>query len=476
MKKILYTIAMLLVLTACNDFLDIKPKGFAIPSKTEDYEKLLADIYFTASVEPLYLTDDVKLIDKTSSASYYVFINQSDAIKNIYSFQGGQLYPNGSKDYLWNDAYSRIFTYNTVINGVKEAKDGSEMQRNRIKSEALIGRALEYFYLVNVYGAQFDSASASSDYGVPYITEGDINYVYERASVQNVYENILADIDEAMPNLASAVSFSTHPTVAAGQGLKAKVLLQMGNYSEALKCANASLSAKSDLLNLNEWEKREGVTWGRVHYKGDPSHRLPDVDHPESVYFRIADGYLRGCAMAGETLRQTFKEDLPATAKDLRKEYYFSEDMANLGSTPTYFPGECAYVHYVDENGGVTTPEVLLIAAECEARVGSYQKAVALINTLRDNRIENNVALLASNKDDALALVLRERRRELSMKGLYRYMDLKRLNKEPAFAVTVSHSADGQTWTLAPNDLKWIFPVNQEILDFRPELPQYQRN
>lgn len=466
---------MLLVLTSCNDFLDIKPKGFAIPSKTSDYEKLLADIYYTAAVEPLYLTDDVKLLNKDASASYYVYINKGDNIRNLFSFQPGQIYLNGSKDYFWNRSYSNIFTYNIVINDVMTSTGGSDAQKLRIKSEALIARALEYFQLVNVYGAQYDSATAANDYGVPFLEKGDINAVYERASVQTIYDNILADIDEAMPNLATVTSFSTHPTVAAAQGLKARVLLQMGNYTEALKCANEAMAADCELLNLNEWEMTEGTTWGRVHLKGDAGHRLPDIDHPEILYFRLCQGYMRGSVMASETLRKTFRDDLPEGARDLRKEFYYSEDGVDLGGTPQVFVGDCAYVLYADECVGVTLPETILIAAECEAREGSPATAMSLVNKLRDSRIEGNVALTATDKKDALDKVLRERRRELAMKGIYRYLDLKRLNREADRAVTVTHSADGETWTLAPNDPKWIFPINQEILDYQPGMPQYQR-
>ena len=51
----------------------------------------------------------------------------------------------------------------------------------------------------------------------------------------------------------------------------------------------------------------------------------------------------------------------------------------------------------------------------------------------------------------------------------------KRNAGENEFLKTVTHTVDGETYTLAPGDLKWIFPVNQEILDFQPDMPQYDR-
>ena len=47
----------------------------------------------------------------------------------------------------------------------------------------------------------------------------------------------------------------------------------------------------------------------------------------------------------------------------------------------------------------------MLIAAECEARVGSKDNAMSYVNKLRDNRIKNNVALTATDKDEALRIV-----------------------------------------------------------------------
>ena len=458
----------------CSDFLNNKPKGMTIPSQCEDYEKMLANLTRMSDVTPLFLTDDIKLLGKDGSAADYIYLNKDDETRNLFSFQPGQICVAGDEDYLWNNAYSDLFTYNTIINSVVGSEGSTETNKLRVKSEALIGRSLEYLYLVNVYGAQYDKATAATDYGVPYIKEGNINLKYTRNTVAENYADILADINEALPNLSDVTPFTTHPDKTSAYALLAKVYLCMGDYQKALEAANNALKTKSGLLNLNDYELKDGVTWGRVHLKGDESQQLPDIKSPESIYCRFCSGSMHTSAFASEELRALFKKDLPAGAKDLRKEYYFAEDQVNLGRTD-YFPGECAYVLYSNENVGLTTVETMLIAAECEARIGSATKAMDYVNALRDNRISGNVHLTASSNDDALGKVLDEKRRELCMKGMYRYMDLKRLNKETKFQKTVTHSVDGQTWTLAPNDPKWIFPVNQNILEYNPDMPQYDR-
>jgi hypothetical protein len=54
-------------------------------------------------------------------------------------------------------------------------------------------------------------------------------------------------------------------------------------------------------------------------------------------------------------------------------------------------------------------------------------------------RIAGNQPLVAATKDDALRMALEERRRETAYQGSTRLIDLKRLNKDPRFAKTVTH-------------------------------------
>ncbi|MEF9986910.1 MAG: RagB/SusD family nutrient uptake outer membrane protein [Bacteroidales bacterium] len=479
MNKILHIIliiASLGIIQGCGDYLDNPPKGMTIPSKCEDYEKLLNNqgLLNGLSEELEYLTDNVHLINKDKAASGYIFINKSDKAKNIYSFAPGQIDVPGSKDYIWDGAYSNLFTLNAIINGVMESTGSTTEKKLRIKSEALFARAFEYFNLVNIYGAQYDKATSAKDYGVPYIKEADINQKYTRQTVAQVYENIFADLKEAETGLAVTVPNKAHPNKAALSSFYARLYLTMGDYTKALENANAALNVNDKLLNLNDYMMQDGTTWDRVVLKTDKTKRLPDIDHPEANYFKTYGGRLQGEVMLNTEFRDLFKKDVPTEAKDLRKEYFYAEDEVNLGGSTDYFPGECAYVLYTTLNIGFTSTENYLIAAECEARIGSKDRAMELINKLRDNRFENNVALTASSNDEALVKVLDERRKELAMKG-FRLFDLKRLNKEAKFAKTITHTADGETWTLAPNDPKYIFPINQEILNFYPDMPQYDR-
>lgn len=100
-----------------------------------------------------------------------------------------------------------------------------------------------------------------------------------------------------------------------------------------------------------------------------------------------------------------------------------------------------------------------------------------LTNTLRASRIKNHIPYKATDytdKQKVLQLVLDERRCEFAMIGYMRYADLRRLNKEPQFAKTIIHQVGSETWELPPNNPRYIMPVPQNVLEYNPDIPQYE--
>ena len=63
--KIVLAVCVAVMMTSCNDFLDIKPKGEKIPKTVTDFETLLNDesVQKISDTYPAYLTDDVYLPD-----------------------------------------------------------------------------------------------------------------------------------------------------------------------------------------------------------------------------------------------------------------------------------------------------------------------------------------------------------------------------------------------------------------------------
>ncbi len=441
------------MLTGCNDYLDIKPKGEKIPKTVTDYETLLnyESVQKVSDTYPTYLTDDVYLPDVAQGTATPGLNSVDQSILNLYLFKK-DVFGEAQDDGFWFASYNRIYYYNTVIDNIMDAEGPSEQQKHSIRAEALISRALEYLYLVNGYAKHYDVRTAETDPGVPLILDEDISKKdLVRASVKDVYAQIQSDLQAALPNLpAQPKGNAFRASKAAGYGILAKMYLYMGNYAEALKAANAVLEMNNSLLDL----KKYAVV--KVQSSIGRTNVPQDIDNPENIYIKFAP-YVYGLSskvFGSDELISLFSED------DMRLQVYFTKNFRNI---PT---DKYVWAPYLRANLAVLSPEIYLIAAECEAREGSVERAMSLINKLRDNRIKNNTPLVAIDRSDALQKVLEERRRELAMSGMVRYIDLKRLNQEVQFAKTVTHVTGEGTFSLEPNSPLYVLPIPAKVMRF----------
>lgn len=133
-------------------------------------------------------------------------------------------------------------------------------------------------------------------------------------------------------------------------------------------------------------------------------------------------------------------------------------------------------------NNCVSVPEMFLIRAECNSRLakGKLSDIVADLNTLRVNRFVTGtyISLTSgdfSTKSEALTFVLEERRREMVMTGM-RLFDLKRLNIDPNYAKTVTHTVEGKVYTIVPGANNLVLPIPAQVLNLAPGLTQNPRD
>ena len=475
MKKILLLIYLFIAwgMQGCDDYLDIKPKGYTIPEYYDDYVLLMNGMPLYTTSDPLvnYLTDNTLLGDK-DGLEEIALKAKAEVQRNLYCFASGAIYLPGQADRFYESSYKNIFTYNVVINNIMEVTDANETQKLQLRGEALMGRAMEYLNLVNGYARHYNPVTAATDLGIPLVLSEEMNSSYTRVSVQEIYKQIEKDVQEAMSGFSDKTIDVFHANRIIGQAFLARMYLYMGNYDEALTNAKEVLKVHQELLDLKRFISTDG---GWDHVKDMEGNIFPSKgENPEDIFYRMDATDLSADLCASTELIDCYHRNLPENATDQRLALFFFKDHA-VTWKPMDFPGKYLWAAYHVQNVGFSVPEMMLIAAECEARIGSVENAMDYINRLRDFRIMNNRQLSVENKDKALMIVLDERRREMPFTGMTRYIDLKRLNLEKRFQKTITHKADGQTWILPPNDNRYILPIPPRVLEYNPEIPQYER-
>lgn len=460
MKNEIYLLLVCIVgcFVSCDSFLDIQPKGIVIPKNYEDYEKLInyAQLLKASDSYPNFMTDDVYLPDDGD-------VNFNDLEvpdRNLYTFQA-EIFGDAETDGLWEYSYNRIYYYNTIIEDVMTVEDATFDQKRSLRAEALLGRAFEYLTLVNAYGNHYDVNTAATDPGVPLMLNKDINQSnLTRATVQQVYDQISQDLDTAALYLPDKQKTAYRASKPVGLGMLARMYLYMGNYNEALKYAKLSLAENSSLLDLRNYSVVQ-PDWsiGRID--------IPyGADNPENIYIRLAPwtfGF-SGTAFGSDELVALFDHD-----NDMRFKLFFS----NYAWGVNY--DNYLWMPYIYANMAMSVPEIILIAAECEARVGSKDQAMLYLDQLLEYRIVDYQPQTAATNQDALDKVLMERRKEMCMLGCTRVIDLKRLNREPRYAKTITHVVNGQTYTLAPDSPRYIFPIPPKVASFNPNMVLNER-
>jgi len=358
MKKIFFILITLVSTTffSCEDFLDIKPKGYTIPQYYDDYVKLLNNqmLYRVVSAYPLYLTDDLRAGDPSDVTKGASWTSLPQSKKNLYTFANGQVFLPGETDMMYEPIYSTIYTYNVIINNIMNVPDATEIDKKRVKAEALIGRAFNYLLLINAYAEHYDPATAATALGVPLVLSEDINAGYVRNTVAEVYTQIKKDLDEALPDLATVVPNNFHPLKSVGFAFLSKMYLYMGNYTEALKNANEALKLNSYLTDYKLYTTKTGTTFGRVCLLTDNMAPFPDAHkNLESIWIRLgtaSSGTFNAEGYASDDLLNVFKQDLPTGAIDKRRTLFYLDGSSLFGTKPVSFKGRVLDAPYFEPN------------------------------------------------------------------------------------------------------------------------------
>lgn len=140
----------------------------------------------------------------------------------------------------WVDIYRVVNIANLLIAEVPNVEDDAFSNREQVLGEAHAVRAMAYFDLLRVFGYHFDRSSA---FGLPLLLEpvenNDFNQIpdLERSTVEATYQQILSDLNTAIP-LMEGYNSSTALSYWSAIALRARVNLYAGNYGDAFDDAD----------------------------------------------------------------------------------------------------------------------------------------------------------------------------------------------------------------------------------------------
>lgn len=449
---VLTTCCSLLLFISCkktDDWLDIKRnKSDVLPTSLPDLQAIMDnDIYMNTnypslglvSTDNLYIPDDRLGAVSTAGRNAYLWA------KDIYGVGSVPEYTN---------PYQKIANANIVLERLNliTLTPANQQQWENIKGQALFIRSFCFYYLAQLFCKAYDSVTASADLGIPLRTISDPSVVLGRSTVAQTYQRMIDDATSAAQLLPEIPQYSTRASKAAANALLAKLYLNMSAYRKALQHAEFCLAAKNDLLDYNGNLIEPGSTYRFPAYKNSGGN-------PEIIFY--AQGYVvsevnagAGAGFADPQLYLMYDDD------DRRKTIFFRQHANGLMEPMGRYSGTNRLF------AGISTNEIYFIRMECNARLGNPTAALADLNKLLRLRFITNTFtdITEPDADNLLQLVLNERRKELAFHALLRWEDLRRLNKDTRFALSLQRNSNGITYLLPPNDNRYLFPIpNDEI-------------
>jgi hypothetical protein len=418
---------MLVGSMGCKKFVQIKPPISEIAAATVFADNTSAEAAMTGIYSNMMNGATSTLSSGNASISYCQGLaadeltDYNSAIAVFSQFYKNELTSsNGgaSNDYYWSELYSDIYAANSVIQGLESSASVTTSVKQQLMGEALFVRAFMHFYAVNLYGP------------VPIVTTTNYqtNNTIHRSPVNQVYEQILKDLEAAQADLSAnfvdqtglSTSERTRPNQGAATALLARTFLYTGQWDSAkiessmLINNGAQYSLLPNLSNVFLANSTEAI-WQLEPV--DPGYNTFD-----GYYFILtsAPGNSQFSVALSSYLLQAFEPG------DLRYQNWI--DSIIVGSTTYYYPYKYKVGTY-NTNNPVTEytmvfrfAEQYLIRAEAEANMGDSTDAISDLDVIRTRAGLANYDPTINSP--LLGAILHERQVELFTEWGHRWFDL----------------------------------------------------
>ncbi|MCW8310843.1 RagB/SusD family nutrient uptake outer membrane protein [Sphingobacterium sp. InxBP1] len=396
---------------------------------------------------------------ETGTDDYYVTDAQYGAVppylQGVYIWSADV---NATDLASWSTPYKAIMMANVVLNALERIPNTNPQLYQELYGEAHFIRGYQLFLLAQIFCQPFNSLTAKQELGLPLKYEADLAEEIQRSSLTDTYQQIIDDLKKAADNLDNRSKFISRPCKAAAYMALARTYLAMGDYRSAESFTDKALDITGNLLD----------------YKtvATESTQPFNTKNPELIYY----------VETGQSYQLIYPDysfisnDLYAMydALDLRRALFFSVSSSDKVTFKGYYANSS--VCYF---GGFATPELYLTKAECLARRSEKDEAVYYLDQLLSHRWKDKSyrIQLENNKENLLAFILDERRKEMLMRGV-RWMDIRRLNALDNKGIALKREllVNGvvKSIVLPANDPRFCFPIPQEVI-LQSRIPQNAR-
>lgn len=476
-KRIIYSLLILLVFTACDDKLDLVPydgltdeqlfstdAGFSTAIRGV-YSGFRADGMFGENsglnISPEVLSDNLTYSPQGRGTNRLLFEWRNNPIDQSFG--------------LYRTGYRIISRANRILDNINKIPQSTF--RDNIQGEALAIRAMMHFDIARVYcKIPTQSSDANQSLGIHYSKEFAPDKMFRRqgTTVSQVYGFIIDDLLAAYP-LINASNPVGRLNKAAVAGMLTRVYLYMGNYPKVLEYADLAVPASGGAVVAPR------ASFPNVWTDAYSSNVLFKIRITDKDNWRTGVPFSQTAATTGTRSEFVCSYQLFTLFQDT--------DIRKSASVVTSAFGGKFYNHVkkfmerpntratIVDGKYLRAEEVVLSKAEALYRTpGRENDALAALNQIRSNRYS---PFVSPNETGAALLdaILIERRLELAFEG-DRFFTLKRL----AMGLTrTSHGefSDGTgtapvVLTYPANGNRWQQPIPKGAIDANPQLAEDQ--
>lgn len=473
--KLIILLLFSLFITGCKKFVDVPPPSnqlansnvfkndaTAIAVLTGIYQSLSMSTFSTNSANVATVqfytglsSDELVLWDGFTNYEYSAYYSNSLAVTTNTKF--------GSE--FWTSAYAMIQQCNSAIENLKASGSLTAATKQELIGEATFLRALNYFYLVNLYG------------DVPLVLTSDYktNQSASRTEKNLVYQQIITDLKISKNLLSSnylngTISGSStereRPNKWVAMALLARTYLYYGNLTNNKSNYDDAYLESDSLINNSSLFSLSSLNNTFLKYSLGNKEAIWQLQPVGNVITNTEDAYDFIIPPTGPGTPQPFylNDHLLNSFEsgDQRKANWISSVTVN--GTVYYYPFKykvnALFAPVTEYLMMFRLGEQYLIRAEAEA----YGSGSGNAGATRDlNLIRNRAGLTNYQSTDQASLINaieHERQVEMFTEGGHRWLDLKRTKQIDAIMSAVTPQKGG-VW----HSYQQLYPIADIFTD-----------